>query len=237
MFRHEIVAGRDEVDRYWHTRLAGDAAGWGKVHSTGAAASASTLGAKPRGIFATRPRGFTLLEILLCIALIALLGGVLVGGASHLLTEQPTTPYAVFWKAVQEARKAALKSEHEIRLKYDRDKKHFYLVDGLTPSALAEDGVTRVEVPLKTFPLAAEIARDLTIDFLGASAKGGNAILVGGVLLESRTIPHVAFYSDGTCMAFRAQFARSSGNTILSIDPWTCAPVLTPADPNAPPGA
>ncbi len=186
---------------------------------------------------AARPRGFTLLEVLLCIALIALLGGVLIGGSSHLLSEQPTTPYAVFWKAVQEARKAALKSEHEIRLKFDLDKKFFYLVDGLVPSTVAEDGFTRVEVPIKTFPIAAEITRDLTVEFLGASSKGGNTILVGGMLLESRTIPHVAFYSDGTCTAFRAQFARAGASTILSIDPWTCAPVLTPADPNAPPGS
>ncbi len=182
-----------------------------------------------------KPRhGFTLLEVLLCIALIALLGGVLIGSSSHLLTEQPLSPHAVFWKAVQEARKAALKSEHEIRLKFDPDKKHFYLVDGLAPSTLADDGFTRVETPLKTFPIPAETSRDLTFDFLGASAKGGNAILVGGVLLESRTIPHVSFYSDGTCTAFRAQFARAGSSTILSIDPWTCAPVLNLDDANAP---
>jgi prepilin-type N-terminal cleavage/methylation domain-containing protein len=182
-----------------------------------------------------RPQGgFTLLEILLCIALIALLGGVLVGNSSHLLSEQPLTPHAVFWKAVQEARKAALKSEHEIRLKFDRDKKHFYLVDGLAPSTLAEDGFTRVETPLKIFPIAPETAQDLTVDFLAASSKGASAMLIGGVLLESRPVPHVSFYADGTCRAFRAQFARSGGSTILAIDPWTCAPVLSSADPNAP---
>jgi hypothetical protein len=140
----------------------------------------------------------------------------------------------VFWKAVQEARKTALKSDHEIRLKYDREKKHFYLVDGLAPSTLAEDGFTRVETPLKTFPIAAETAQDLTIDFLAASSKGGNTILVGGMLLESKPVPYVSFYSDGTCRAFRAQFARSGSSSILSIDPWTCAPVLPAADPNAP---
>jgi general secretion pathway protein H len=63
---------------------------------------------------------------------------------------------------------------------------------------------------------------------------GGNTILVGGVLIESKTIPHVTFYSDGTCQAFRAQFTRGGASSILSIDPWTCAPVLPPPDPNAP---
>jgi prepilin-type N-terminal cleavage/methylation domain-containing protein len=181
----------------------------------------------------SRRQGFTLLEILLCIALIALLGGVLVGGASQLLSTPPTTPYAVFWKAVQEARKTALKSEHEIRLKFDRDKKHFYLVDGLAPTSLAEDGFTRVETPLKIFPIAAETVEDLTFDFLAGSSKGGNTILVGGMLLESRPVPYVPFYADGTCRAFRAQFARSGSSSILTIDPWTCAPVLPAADANA----
>jgi general secretion pathway protein H len=196
----------------------------------------------PAPVFDRRPsetvrqHGFTLLEVLLCVALIALLGGVLVGGSSHLLTETPVTPHAVFWKAVQEARKAALKAQHDIRLKFDRDKKHFYLVDGLAPSALAEDGVTQVETPLKTFPIASEITRDLTVDFLPSSPKGGNAILVGGVLLEAQGVPYVTFYSDGTCMPFRAQFARSGSSSILAIDPWTCAPMLNSADPNSPPG-
>lgn len=170
----------------------------------------------------------------MCIALLALLGGVLIGTSSHLLTEQPATPHAIFWKAVQEARKAALKAGHEIRLKFDRERKHFYLVDGLAPTTTAEDGFTRLETPLKTFPIPPETARDLTVDFLAASTKGGLAILVGGVLLESRTISHVPFYADGTCRAFRAQFARGAASTILAIDPWTCAPVLNPADPNAP---
>jgi hypothetical protein len=178
-------------------------------------------------------RAFTLLEILLCLALIALLGGVLIGGSSHLLSEQPVTPHGLFWKAVQEARKSALKSQREVRLKYDGDKKQFLLVDGLAPATLAEDGRTRIESPLKVFPVPAETAGDLTIDFLAASAKGGNAILVGGVLLEARPVPFVSFYPDGTCTPFRAQFARSGGSTILAIDPWTCAPVLNATDSHA----
>ncbi len=178
-------------------------------------------------------RGFTLLEILLCLALIALLGGVLIGGSSHLLSDQPATPHGLFWKAVQEARKTALQSQREVRMKFDRDKKQFLLIDGLAPTTLAEDGCTRLETPLKVFPLATETAGDLTVDFLAASAKGGNAILVGGVLLESRTVPFVSFYPDGTCTAFRAQFAREGGSTILAIDPWTCAPVLNAADSHA----
>jgi general secretion pathway protein H len=178
-------------------------------------------------------RGFTLLEVLLTIAIISLLGGVLIAGAANLLREQPTSSHEVFWLSVREARKTALKSEHEIRLKFDRDKKTFILIDGIAPTTLSADGFTREETPLKQFPIVSALGSDLTVDFLAPPTKGGNMILVGGVLLESQTIPFVTFYSDGTCTPFRAQFARSGASSMLSIDPWTCAPVLTPADANA----
>lgn len=170
--------------------------------------------------------------MLLSLAVIALLAAVLVGGASQMLSERPVTPEQVFWNAVQEARKAALKAEHEMRLRYDGEKKQFVLVDGLAPRALAADGFTLEEVPLKTFPIDPALTQDLTIDFL-AAVKGGNMILVGGVLIESQPVPSVTFYSDGTCSAFRLQIVRAGGSQIVEIDPWTCAPVLPPATATA----
>jgi prepilin-type N-terminal cleavage/methylation domain-containing protein len=186
---------------------------------------------------ARRARGFTLLEILLAIAIIALVGTVLIGGSSRLLSDKPVTPHEIFWKAVQEARKTALKSEHEVRLRFDRDRKQFVILDGLAPATLAADGVTSEEKPLKQFPIPSVVGTDFAVDFLGPSAKGASAILVGGVLIESRPLKHVTFYADGTCSPFRAQFVRNGGTSMLTIDPWTCAPILTPADPNAPPAS
>ena len=174
-----------------------------------------------------------MLEVLLSIAIIALIATVLVGGTSRLLSDKPVTPHEMFWKAVQEARKTALKSEHEVRLRFDKDRKQFVLIDGLAPATLAADGVTAEERPLKQFPIPAA-GGDLSVDFLAPSAKGASAILVGGVLIESQPMKYVTFYSDGTCSPFRAQFVRNGGVSTLSIDPWTCAPILAPADPNAP---
>ena len=180
-------------------------------------------------------RGFTLLEVLLVIAIIALLASVLVGGSARLLNDQPVSADEVFWKAVREARKTALTVEHDIRLKFDKEKKQFVLIDGIAPTTLATDGFTKEEVPLKLFPVPTQNSSDLTVDFLGASAKGANLMLIGGVAMESTPIQYVTFYSDGTCMPFRLQIARSGAAHILAIDPWTCAQVLTPPDPNAPP--
>lgn len=177
---------------------------------------------------------FTLMEILLAIALIALFASVLIAGASHLLSEQPVTPDDVFWKSVQEARKAALKAEHEVRLKFDAEKKQFVIIDGFAAPVLGPDGITKIDVPLKTFPVAPPYAQDLEVEFLPAQ-KSGQVILVAGVVMETQKIKQVTFYSDGTCTGFRAQIARAGGAHTLAVDPWTCAPVLTPPDPNAPP--
>jgi prepilin-type N-terminal cleavage/methylation domain-containing protein len=177
-------------------------------------------------------RAFTMLELLLTIALIALLASVLVGGAAHLLTDKPVTADEVFWKAVQEARKAALKSEKEVRLRFDTQKKQFVLIDGFAPSTLGADGFTKEETVIKQIPVPPPGSNDLAIDFLGAAAKGGPAILIRGVMIETQQLAYVTFYPDGTCTAFRAQVVRNGGTHMLAVDPWTCAAVL-PTDPNA----
>lgn len=177
-----------------------------------------------------------MLEILLALAIIALLGTVLISGADRLLSEEPVTAHEIFWKAVLEARKAALKAEHDIRLKYDKEKKQFVIVDGLAPSTVAADGSPIEEVPLKVFPVPpAAASDDFSVEFLPVASKNAQMILVGGVAVETQTVTYVTFYSDGTCMPFRAQFFRNAGTNTLAIDPWTCAPMLTPPDPNAPP--
>ena len=171
---------------------------------------------------ARRRGAFTVLELLLALAIIALLGTVLIGGSARLLSDQPVSADEVFWKAVQQARKSALKTGGEVRLTFvdDRDKGRSFVVnDGTTP---------------KEFPLVPATSADLAVTFLVAQ-KGGNAVLVAGTLVETQTIPFVTFYGDGTCTAFRAQFQRGSGVHTVAIDPWTCAQVLTPPDPNAPP--
>ena len=168
-------------------------------------------------------RGFTLLEILLSLAIIALIGSVLIGGSAQLLNDKPVSADDVFWKAVQEARKTALNSGREVRLTFldDKDKGKAFIVD---------DGTVKQQ-----FPVAAGPTDNLEVTFL-STQKSTSSILVGGVLLETQTT-RVKFYPDGTCTPFRTQFFRNGAQHILSIDPWTCAPVLAPPDPNAPPGS
>ncbi|HUR58290.1 MAG TPA: hypothetical protein VM029_11310, partial [Opitutaceae bacterium] len=58
------------------------------------------------------------------------------------------------------------------------------------------------------------------------TSKDGPAILVGGVMIESKPLTYVTFYPDGTCTPFRAQVVRNGGTHVLSVDPWTCAAML-----------
>lgn len=163
-----------------------------------------------QGVF--RHRGFTLLEILLAVALIGLLSATLISTSMHLVGDRPMTPDEVFWQASREARQAALKTEHEQRLSFDAKETNFVLTDG---------------VATQTFPVPP--LRDLTVDFLPVR-RDRNSVLIGGQLVDTQGIPWVSFYSDGTCMPFRVQIRTGGSARYITIDPWTCAPVLAAAD-------
>ena len=153
-------------------------------------------------------RAFTLLEILLALALIGLLSAALVSGASHLIDGRPKSPAEIFWEATRTSRRTALKSERDTRLSYDAKEKRFVVDDGLQQENFAVQG-----------------ERELTIDLLHAQSTGGS-ILIGGQLMDTKTLPFVTFYPDGTCMPFRVQFRTTGPAQVLAIDPWTCAEVL-----------
>lgn len=155
---------------------------------------------------------FTLLEILLVIALIGLISASLVTISIRLTDRKPATPEGVFWEAVTEARKSALKHEQDVRLSYDDKDKKFML----------DPGGKSFDVP--------NPSRDLSIEFLQAQSGANSSVLIGGELVDTKTIPFVTFYADGTCSAFRLQIRTDGPAQLVSIDPWTCARMLPPTD-------
>jgi general secretion pathway protein H len=159
------------------------------------------------------PGGFTLLEILLALALIALLGTIFIGGSQAMLADKAKSPDEQFWIACAGARKRALEDRQSVLLSYDQKTKGFVF----------SEGAARLEVPV-TGP------EDLMIDFHPAQPSSGSQTLVGGTLVESEPIASVTFYDDGTCTPFRAQIRANGAAHLLSIDPWTCAPVLSQTD-------
>lgn len=171
---------------------------------------------KPRQLLLMRRRyvprtsAFTLLEILLAVALLGLLSAALVSGAAHLADGRPRSPEGVFWEASRMARKTALRTQADATLSFDSKKKEFVVTSAASGAA-------------QSFPVPA--IHDLTVDLLQAQA-GGSAVLIGGQLVEMRTLPFVTYYGDGTCLPFRVQFRTNGPANVIAIDPWTCAPVL-----------
>lgn len=155
---------------------------------------------------------FTLLEILLVIALIGLLATLTIGGATRLLRRGDTSPDEVFAKACQTARKTALSSGNSVRLSYDDKAKAFICDDGLAPQS----------IPIPNPP------PDLAIDFHNNQSTGNNVMIVGGTIEEIQPVAYVTFYADGTCTPFNVQFRAKGGAHRVTIDGWTCAPMLNP---------
>jgi prepilin-type N-terminal cleavage/methylation domain-containing protein len=173
-------------------------------------------------------RGFTLLEILISLALIIVLIGATISvsprGDATLTTDE------VFWKALTEARKQALTTQQDIRLGFDPKAKAFVIGANIDPQRSDNAGAqtsagtqTTDQAPAQTFPV--QFADKLTVDFLPVG-KSTSSILIGGELIETQAMPFVTLYSDGTCTPFRVQFHSSGAARFIAIDPWTCAEVL-----------
>jgi general secretion pathway protein H len=156
-----------------------------------------------------RRSGFTLLEILLVLALIGLIGALLAVGVTRVFSNDHPAPEDVFWQACRSAQKLASLSEHEVSLGFDAKEKKLVWGNGQETAAAAFDAA----------------GGEVGVQFLQA-LKGGSLILVAGQVVETQEVPRVMFYPDGTCTAFRVQFRVGVNAWQLAIDPWTCAPVL-----------
>jgi general secretion pathway protein H len=154
-------------------------------------------------------RGFTLLEILLVLALVGLIGALLTAGVARVFSSDHPAPEDVFWQACRSAQKLASLSEHEVSLSFDAKGKQLVWGNGQ-------------ETDTAVFDTA---GGEVGVQFL-QSPKGGSRILIAGQVVETQELPRVIFYPDGTCTAFRVQFRVGANAWRLAIDPWTCAPVL-----------
>lgn len=155
-----------------------------------------------------RRGGFTLVEVILVLAVVVLVGTLLIPGASSMLRQMSgEEPEQIFWDSVIAAREQALTGNHTVELRFDKEKHQLQWSD------LA--GMQRKELP-----------EGVSLQFLQQLA--GSSILLGGQLVETQEVPVMRFYADGTCDAVRVQIQRKdSPPATLAIDPWTCAPVLT----------
>jgi type II secretory pathway pseudopilin PulG len=153
-----------------------------------------------------RRAAFTLVEVLLVVALLGFVAFVFVNSAGDLFRSKEPRADDIFWQGVTAARQLALEGNQIVTLRYDEEK-HV-----LAWTAGASSGQTLA------FP-------GKLLEFLPVTQQG--SVLLGGQLTETDSIKSVRFYPDGCCDAFRAQVTDAAGRrSVLSIDPWTCAPML-----------
>lgn len=160
------------------------------------------------GLVAPRSRrgraagGFSLLEILVVLALFGLVSALLIGGSSALLRTVTTDDIQnTTLSAIAGARHSAVLQGRTLDFSYDE--KARMLAWGEERAALTGAGEVRLLPPLRV-----------------------SANLVGGRLVEA-PLARVRFYADGTCDPFRLELVRDQASQILAIDPWTCT-VLSP---------
>jgi prepilin-type N-terminal cleavage/methylation domain-containing protein len=149
-------------------------------------------------------RGFTLVEIILVLALLALVATVTLTGSRAIAqaTGEADAESAAI-SAISAARRAAVTTGQIVTL-HAEDK------------ALSWAGGTQDLPPGDTRVLLLPPQRDALM-------------LIGGQASEE-PIAQVRFYPDGTCDGFRVEFKRKQSSKIVSIDPWTCATLQSPGD-------
>ena len=155
---------------------------------------------------ASRPPagGFTLLEIVVVLALFGLITALLIGGSGALLRAVGREDVeSTALNAIASARHEAVLAGRTLELRLDEKTR---LLDwGAGRATLAGEDVVRLLPPVKT-----------------------SAVLIGG-RLEEAAITTVRFHPDGTCDPFRLEIVHGQTGRILAIDPWTCT-VLAPDD-------
>ena len=156
--------------------------------------------------------GFTLVEVLLALAVMALLGTLLLPGVNSILRSMAVSaPDQLIWETLSQAREQALIGNRAVWLQPDLENRRLVWADG-------QHGWTK------------ELPAGCQVQLL--QAESGSKVLIGGQLIETREVAGVNFYPDGSCDAFRVQLRRGPlAPQILLIDPWTCAPVIAAGRP------
>ena len=150
-------------------------------------------------------RAFTLVEVLLVLALMALLATLLVPGVNSMLAAMNERgPEQQLSEAILAARQEALETGRTVELRFDAEKRQ--LVRGAAEAR------------------AEALAPGAAVEFLPVEA-GGN-ILLGGQLAEAQDpLRRVRFFPDGTCEPFRLRLkeGEAARPRLFVVDPWTCA--------------
>ncbi len=173
------------------------------------------LPCQPRSVASGGRRGFTLLEILLVITLIAVAGTLFIVSVESLGKSSPADAFeGAFWKAMAQARERAVTSRRSVELYWDEETKAFVL----------EGSAGKASVPVPDEANAKD--RECVATF-SEEVAANDFILVRGELVTRRPTPAVKIFPDGSCQAFAVEFKLGDFKHRVIIDPWTGAEMLS----------
>ncbi|MCH6257513.1 prepilin-type N-terminal cleavage/methylation domain-containing protein [Puniceicoccaceae bacterium K14] len=161
-----------------------------------------------------RNQGFSLVEVLLVIALIAMFVGTIVVNVQGMFHRSEINSVEDgFWQAVDKAKQNSVFQQRKYRLFFDEELRAFKIVSGEMEEVFGFD----------LGPLAEEM--HLEVRFTEKMPDNGSK-LIGGRRISDREIEKVLFYPDGTCTPFSVTMDISEYSTQYDIDPWTAAPLV-----------
>jgi len=156
----------------------------------------------------TGRRAFTLLEVILAIAMLGLVASLFITGGSEMFRARERTMVDVFWESVQAARLQAVQGDTTVTMRFEEKSRRILWGAAGEPSAVDWPG--------------------RNLEFLPMESR--DTILLGGQLVGTGAIEAVRFHPDGTTDRYRVQMTDASGRVSrLELDPWTTAPVLRSA--------
>lgn len=169
---------------------------------------------------AHRLKGFTLVEVLLAVALVAVLGTVFVLNIGTLLRDNELEALErEYWRAVDAARTGAVFKQQSHFIEWD-PKGHRFLVISVGT--------------IEAFELDTESMGDPEIEVLFEEIAPENSyVLIAGKLVAKREIVKVGFFPDGTCSPFEVSMKIGAYETRFQMDPWTGVQLVNPNEDDA----
>lgn len=161
--------------------------------------------------------GFTLIEVMLTIALIALLSTVFVYNISSLLRDTDIRSLEnEYWRAVDAAKTKAVYGQKPYRVEW---------LPKETAFVISSSGDTQ------RFEMDTSALGDVEVEVVFEEASAENSfILVDGQLVRQREVTDVTFYPDGTCTPFSVTLRIGDYMNQFKMDPWTGARLVESDD-------